>query len=124
MPRESRDAFREKWEAILTDAQKNLHDAILAGDTNKVKILAIAAGIASEKTLLFSGLPTQIISGLDAQGRADLPQLLHRLARIGQEPSPPPDLPPEPPRPSEPRYAQGPRATFEAWVEGQREPLR
>jgi len=86
MPRESRDAFREKWESILHDTQTKLHAAILAGDMQSVKVLAIAAGIGTDKVLTLAGLPTQIIQGLDAH-RPDLPELLERLAKIAREPA-------------------------------------
>lgn len=90
-----RDEFTAAWQQVGVKALERM-DQLLDGDPEALKTVpqkgsiggelrnyAVAAGIASEKALLFAGQPTQIVAQTHDH-RLALPDLIARVGRVLQ----------------------------------------
>lgn len=78
-----KDLLLTAWSANAELLQTRLHEAATDSEHNAAKSWAIAAGIATEKTLLLAGQPTQLVGHLHAH-RHDLSDIIDKLALIAR----------------------------------------
>jgi hypothetical protein len=80
-----RDVYLSVWQRIFLETVEALDQARVAGTLTwgDRQRAAITLGIATEKTLLLSGQPTQIVAGIH-EHRLALPALLARLQGVGR----------------------------------------
>lgn len=72
-----------KWQSQTFDLLARLDEATRSDNHQAAKVWSIAAGVATDKTLLLGGRPTSIVAGLH-EHRHTLPQLASRLLDIGR----------------------------------------
>jgi len=76
-------SLHERWQTNAMRLQDRLRDATQAGEHNAARCWAIAGGIATEKSLLLAGQPTQLVAHLHAH-RHDLAGIIDKLALVGR----------------------------------------
>ena len=80
-----RDLFLSVWQRFFLDTADTLDQARAAGTLSwgDRQRAAIAMGIATEKALLLSGQPTQILADIH-EHRLDLPDLITKLRSVSE----------------------------------------
>lgn len=73
----------EKWSRNALAIQERLTQAIDRDDAAAAQKWSISAGIASEKTLLMKGRPTEIVANLHAH-RHDLSDVMEKMAKAAR----------------------------------------
>lgn len=73
----------EKWSRNALAIQERLQQAIDRNDHNASRQWAIAGGVATEKTLLVKGYPTEIVANLHAH-RHDLSDVMEKMAKAAR----------------------------------------
>lgn len=78
-----KSTLKDRWHGNLVGIQERLSQAVEAADASATQRWSIAAGIATEKTLLLDGQPTVLVAHLH-EHRHDMGALLERLGSVAR----------------------------------------